>query len=500
MQTDTTAQPDRPDGPPVAGPGAGLAPERTARQRFFDAMGNISPLVIMFLLCVACALLTFVIPGGAFDRRTLDVMGHSRSIVIPGSFHFVPSVPQGFRELWTVFMRGALEGADRSFVIMLSAGAMTAVIATGAIDAGIRALVRRTGRFGIAFIPVIVLALGTCGATFGMYEEAIPFILVITPLMLTMGFDSMSAVFVMYWSIAVGFACGITNPYTVAIGQALAGVPLYSGSGFRIVCFLVFMAITSVVVMRYAARARRDPSRSLSAEEDVENRRRLHASTDAAAAAPMTPRRVLALCFLLAGFLILMVGLLRYQWGFVEIGALYFWMGIVVPVAGGLKVREMIDRNIEGMRSVMIAVIMMSAAQIIYFILHDARILDTVLNYFAGYLWRVPQFVIAYVMFGTSAIMAALLGSASGTAATVMPILAPLADVLHFSRQTVVLAFQMASGAFNFWMPWDGIAFTICAMAGVNFFKYIRAAAKFAVFVYVPTALLLLALAVTIGY
>ncbi len=472
----------------------------TVRERLVAAMGNISPLMIMFLLCVVFSLLTFVIPGGAFDRRTLDVMGQARSIVVPGSFHHVPSVPQGFRELWTVFMRGAVEGADRSFVIMLSAGAMTAVIATGAIDAGIHALVRRTGRFGIAFIPIIVFALGACGATFGMYEEAIPFILVITPLMLTMGFDSMSAVFVMYWSIAVGFACGITNPYTVAIGQALAGVPLYSGTAYRVVCFVVLMTVTSAVVMWYAARVKRDPSRSLSAAEDDGNRARLRASPKASTAAAMTPRRVFALLLLLCGFLILMGGLLWYQWGFMEIGGLFFWMGIVVPVAGGLRVGEMIDRNIEGMRSVMIAVIMMSAAQILYFILHDALILDTILNFFAGYLTRVPQFVIAYVMFGTSAVMAALLGSASGTAATVMPILAPLADVLHFPKQIVVLAFQLASGAFNFWMPWDGIAFTICSMAGVNFFKYIRAAAAFAILVYVPTALLLLALAVKLGY
>jgi uncharacterized ion transporter superfamily protein YfcC len=470
------------------------------RQRVVAAMARVSPLVIVFFLCVLCSLLTFIIPGGLFERRTMDVMGQMRSIVVPGSFHYVASVPQGFRELWTVFMRGAVAGADRSFVIMLSAGAMTAVIATGAIDAGIHLLVRRTGRYGIAFVPFIVFALGACAATFGMYEEAIPFILVITPLMLTMEFDSMSAVFIMYWSIAVGFACGITNPYTVAIGQALAGVPLYSGTGFRVLCFMVFMSITSVVVMRYASRVRKDPSRSLSAAEDVENRRRLRASPDASTAAPMTPRRVLALLLLAGGFTILMAGLLWRGWGFVEIGALFFWIGIVVPVAGGLSVTEMIDRNIEGMRSVMIAVIMMSAAQVVYFILHDAQILDTILNYFAGYLTRVPGFVVAYVMFGTSAIMAALLGSASGTAATVMPVLAPLADVLHFSKQIVVLAFQMASGAFNFWMPWDGIAFTICSMAGVNFFKYIKASAKFAVLVYVPVALLLLALAVEIGY
>ena len=472
----------------------------TLRQRIVTAMGNINPLVVLFFLCVFFSLLTYVIPGGAFDRRTLEIMGVPRSIVVPGSFHPVPSVPQGFLELWTVFMRGAIEGADRSFVILLSAGAMTAVIATGAIDAAIHAIVRRTGRFGLAFIPVIVFALGLCGATFGMYEEAIPFILVITPLMLTMGFDSMSAVFVMYWSIAVGFACGITNPYTVAIGQALAGVPLYSGTGFRVVCFLVMMTVTSIVIMRYASRVKRDPASSLSAEEDVANRVRLRASPEASTAAPLTPRRVLGLVCLLAGFVTLMIGLLRYQWGFTEIGALFFWIGIVVPVAGGLSVREMIEKNIEGMRSVMIAVIMMSAASILYFILNDARVLDTILNFCAGYLTRVPQLVVATMMFGTSALMAALLGSASGTAATVMPILAPLADVLHFSKQIVVLAFQMATGAFNFWMPWDGIAFTICSMAGVNFFKYIKASAKFAVLVYVPVALLLLALAVQLGY
>jgi uncharacterized ion transporter superfamily protein YfcC len=103
-------------------------------------------------------------------------------------------------------------------------------------------------------------------------------------------------------------------------------------------------------------------------------------------------------------------------------------------------------------------------------------------------------------MFGISAATAALLGSASGTAATVMPILAPLADVLHFSKQIVVLAFQLASGAFNFWMPWDGIAFTICSMGGVGFFKYVRHTAKFAVLVYVPTALLMLSIAVLVDY
>jgi uncharacterized ion transporter superfamily protein YfcC len=470
------------------------------RQRFNDFMSNLNPLVIVFLMCVGFSLLTYLIPGGEFERRMVTVMGVQREIVVPGSYHLAPSVPQGFVQLWTVFMRGAVEGAERSFVIMISAGAITAIIATGAINAGIHRLIVKTGRFGILFIPIMVFAIGACSATFGMYEEAIPFILVIAPMMLAMGFDSMIAVFIMFWGIAVGFACGITNPYNVAIGQAIANVPLYSGAWFRVLSFVVFMTATSLVIMRYARRIQKHPELSLSLAEDVENRRRFEGLPVSAEDHALTPRRILALGLTGVGFVLLMWGLLARGWGFREIGSLYLWLGIIVPVAGGLKVSNMIDKNIEGMRSVVVAVIMMSAAQILYFILHDARILDTILNFLAGYLGRMPAFGIAYVMFGISALMAALLGSASGTAATVMPILAPLADVLHFPKQTVVLAFQFATGAFNFWMPWDGIGFTICAMAGVKFFKYVRYTAKFAVFVYIPLALVMLLLAVLLRY
>jgi uncharacterized ion transporter superfamily protein YfcC len=471
-----------------------------SRRRLVDFVSRINPLAIVFLMCVAFSLLTFVIPGGEFERKTVTVMGHERLVVVPGSFHPVPARPQGFPELWTVFMRGAMEGAERSFLILLAAGAMTAIIATGAIHAGIHALIRKSGRLGLGFVPIMVFAIGLCSATFGMYEEGMPFVLVLAPLMLALGYDSMVAVLVLYWSIAVGFACGITNPYNVAIGQAIAGVPLYSGAGFRVITFAVFMTITSLAIVRYAARVRRDPARSLSFAEDVRNRERLKTASPAGADLALTPRRALTLGLVLLAFLTLMYGLMALDWGFREIGSLYFWMGIVIPMAGGLSAGAMIEKNIEGMKSVVIAVVMMSAAQVLYFILSDARILDTILNALAGYLGRVPHTVVAYVMFAISAVVASLLGSASGTAATLMPILAPLADVLHFSKQVVVLAFQLATGAFNFWMPWDGIAFTICSMAGVDFFKYIRHTAKFAVLVYVPTALVLLTVAVVVGY
>ena len=473
---------------------------KTYRQMFVDLVGNVNPMIVVFGMCVLFSILTFIIPGGEFGRKLIEIMGVPREVVVPGSFHPVPSVPQGFFETWTLFMRGALDGAERSFLILLAAGAITAIIATNAISAGLHLLIARTQRLGLFFIPITVFAFGLCGATFGMYEEAVPFILVLAPLMLSLGFDSMVAVLILYWSVPIGFAAGITNPYNVLIGQALSGLPAYSGTWFRVISFVVFMSAVSLAIMHYAYAVKKDPRKSLSYDEDKRKHHEQdkHGKNDADY--KLTGRRAAALAMLAAGFGILLFGLIRHNWGFREIASVYFWMGIVIPLVGGLSATEMIEKNIEGMRGVMIAVVMMSAACAMGFILKDGKILDTILNFFAGYLSGAPHVIIAFIMFGISALSAAVISSATGTAVVVMPILAPLADVLGFSKQIVVLAFQYATGAFNFWMPWDGIAFTVCTMAGVGFFKYIRHTVKFAMFVYFPVALVMLAVAVAINY
>ncbi|MFA6075947.1 MAG: Na+/H+ antiporter NhaC family protein [Negativicutes bacterium] len=474
---------------------------KTYRQKFVDLVSNVNPLMVVFGMCVLFSILTFIIPGGEFERRAVEIMGVERSVVVPGSFHYVPSVPQGIAQTWTLFMRGAIDGAERSFLIMLSAGALTAIIATNSITAGLHLLISKTQKLGLFFIPILVFAFGLCAATFGMYEEGIPFILVITPLMLTLGFDSMVAVFILFWSIPIGFAAGITNPYNVMIGQVLAGVPVYSGSWFRIISFLVFMSVVSIVIMRYAHLARKDPQKnSLSYDEDLCKRRELQKHDVNPEDSKMTARRALALIMLISGFGVIIYGLMAHNWGFTEIASVFFWMGIIIPLVGGLSLVLMIEKMIEGMRSVMIAVVMMSAACAMSFILRDGKIMDTMLNFLAGYLYGVPHVFIAYIMFGISALCAGIISSASGTAVVVMPILGPLAEVLNFSKQTVVLAFQYATGAFNFWMPWDGILFTVCTMAGVGFFKYIRYTARFAVFIYFPVAIIMLTIAVLVNY
>ena len=173
----------------------------------WKCISNLHPLSIVFVIIVLFALLTYVIPGGAYDRYEVTIGalgGETREVLDPESFHNIPSNPQGFLQLWTAFFDGAVEAADISFLIMICSGAFTAIIATGAITQGIHSLVKRFGSKSYAIIPVCVFAFGMAGAAAGLYEETIPFILVLVPLMVSMGFDSMVGLMVVHFAVASG--------------------------------------------------------------------------------------------------------------------------------------------------------------------------------------------------------------------------------------------------------------------------------------------------------
>lgn len=187
-------------------------PDPTQKWKFIS---NLHPLSIVFVIIVLFSILTYVIPGGAYDRYEVTIGalgGETREVLDPESFHNIPSNPQGFLQLWTAFFDGAVEAADISFLIMIYSGAFTAIIATGAITQGIHSLVKRFGSKFYAIIPVCVFAFGLAGAAAGLYEETIPFILVLVPLMVSMGFDSMVGLMVVHFAVASGASTPFLNP------------------------------------------------------------------------------------------------------------------------------------------------------------------------------------------------------------------------------------------------------------------------------------------------
>ncbi|MEG0292168.1 MAG: hypothetical protein RR495_05930 [Anaerovoracaceae bacterium] len=465
-------------------------------------LSNIHPLMIVFGIIVLVSLATYIIPGGQYERYEVAIEalgGDTRELIVPGSFHFAESVPQGFSKIWTSFMVGAMDAADISFTIFLCAGAFTAIIATGAVTNGINTLAKRFGTKAYVLIPICIFVFGLGGATYGMYEDSIPFVLVLVPLALAMGFDSMTGLMTVHFAVAVGASSAFMNPFTVGVGQALAEVPMMSGIGVRIGLWIVMMAATSAYVLRYAFKVKKNPLLSSCYETDLQKRKDL-AGFNTDDLKGLSFRDGMVLITLAASMGLMVYGVIEWGWWFNEIGSIFIFMGVIIPLIGGMKIGEVINQNIEGMTTVISAVLLISASRVITAILTDSNTMDTILFYMSNTLVAMPKIFSVVVMFLVSSIAMLFIQSSSGLAATLMPIMAPLGDLLGISRQTVVSAYALGSGAFGWIVPWEGVNFAMCSLAGVAFFKYLKEAAKFVFTVYIPISIIGLVLMTLLNY
>lgn len=152
--------------------------------------------------------------------------------------------------------------------MLVIGGSFGVVMATGTIDNGILKLIDRTRGNEAIFIPVLFCLFSLGGAVFGMGEEAIAFAIIICPLMIRLGYDGITTVMVTYAATQIGFASSWMNPFSVAIAQGIAGVPVLSGAGVRGVMWAGFTLMGLAFTMRYAAKIQNQPKLSYSYHSD----------------------------------------------------------------------------------------------------------------------------------------------------------------------------------------------------------------------------------------
>mgnify|MGYP000847043204 CR=1 FL=1 len=171
-------------------------------------------LVIIFSIIILMAIATYIVPGGAYERVVKEVNGQSRTVVLNGSFTFVENESQGLFQVMQAPVQGLEQSAEIIAFLFIVGGAFSLITRTKAIDSAIAKVVSIFKGNEIVIIPIIFTLFSLGGATFGMTEEAIPFIAILVPLMLALGFDSILAVGISYLGCIVGFATAMLNPFT----------------------------------------------------------------------------------------------------------------------------------------------------------------------------------------------------------------------------------------------------------------------------------------------
>jgi uncharacterized ion transporter superfamily protein YfcC len=495
-------------------------------------------LVIVFSIIIVSAILTWVIPGGKFDRKMVNVNGVERSVIVNGSFHYVEKQPQTW-QIFSAFYKGFINMSHIIVFILMVGGAFWIMNDTKAIDVGIFSFLgftRRMEKYKVIrllgvnniIITFVMILFSTFGAVFGMAEETIAFAVIFVPLAISMGYDSIIGICLCYFAAHVGFAASILNPFTVGLAQGLASVPLFTGIEYRTFCWVVITLAGIAMVLFYASRIRRHPERSPMYGADEYWRKKGNSEIDevkyttplsawivaaftaliltifavkhpnttfsageSSASFPALP--VLAGLFIFTSIITLrksihffvlnvlgftmvylVVGVLGYQWYIMEIAALFLAMGIVSGLAASRKPGEITRLFVEGVKDIVSASLVVGFAGGIIAILTDGQIIDTVLNSLSGALHGASQLSAISIMYVFQSLLNLVITSGSAKAALTIPIMAEFSDIVGLSRQATIMAFQFGAGFTDMIAPTSGVLIGVLGMAKIPYVKWLR--------------------------
>ena len=429
-------------------------------------------LILIYIMVVLTAAATWIIPGGQYKRVEKD----GRTIPVAGSYERAESRPQGLGALFVSPAKGFVDAAAIIIIVFICGGAFSVIQRTGAMTTVIHNLSVNFGQsktLRVLFIPVTMIIFSLGGAIWGMCEETMPFILIFVPLSLSLGYDTIVGVALPFLGAASGFAGAFFNPFTVGIAQGIAGLPLYSGLGYRLIVWAAGTSIVIAIVMRYAARILKNPRLSLTYEEDLEKRQKLQVGGPVIEKLPLTAahKRVMGVFF--AGFAFMVFGILKYHWFIFEIGGVFLAMGIFAGVLGRLSGDELGKSFVEGAKDMVNAALIIGTARAILIVAQDGRILDTILSAMAGAISRFHPLLSSELMFVSQCVINFFVHSGTAQAALTIPIMAPLGDLVGITRQTAVFAFQLAE-YINPVLPTSGVTMGVLGLAGLKWEKWAK--------------------------
>ena len=430
------------------------------------------PLVLLLACVLAAALLTHVLTPGQYDRRDDPVT--RRRVVVAGTWHGVEAAPVGPFAAFVAVPRGIIAAGEVVVLVLLVGGAWTVVDRAGTLGRMVGWLVARFGRRSHLAIVVLCLAFAAAGALENMQEEIIPLVPVLLVLARGLGFDAVAVAAMSAGAAMVGSAFSPLNPFQAGIALTLAQLPLLSGGLLRTAMLAAALALWTWWTIRYAERNRVKAGGTGEAPEAVGTGVGARAEDVEAGPGTSDRRHGVILVLVAAPFAAYVAGVMRWDWGLNELAAAFLIAGLAVGLVAGLGAKGTVDAYLEGIRSVVGAAIIVGVARAISLVLEDGRVIDTILQGLAAPLAHAPRPLAALLMIPVHAVVHVPVPSVSGQAVLTMPVMVPLSDLLGFSRQATVLAYQTGAGLTELWTPTNGALMAVLLAAGAPFGKWLR--------------------------
>ena len=427
---------------------------------------------IIFAMILLSALLTWFVPGGEYLKGEEGTL----------SYRDVESVPQLFG-VFTALYHGFVKQSGIIIFILIVGGSFWLLNSTGAISVGIGRFIRSVGRYHKVVLVAITLLFSLAGAIFGMSEETIPFVGIVVPLVVSMGYDAFLGMLIVYVAANVGFSSAFLNPFTVGIAQEMAELPLFSGMEYRLFCWAILTLLLILFVLFYAKSVYKAPQAAAEQQTFAAPQPTATSQPIAAPQAPAEPQpcpqrmsaaQKIILLILFATIVLLVVGVTLWGWYMAEISGLFLAMGIVSGIVAGYDSGRISSEMIAGAKDILSSALVVGLASGIIVILQEGRIIDSILNSLQAALNNAGGEWSLSAMYGIQALINTIIPSATAKAAITIPIMAPFSDMVGVSRQAMVLAFQFGDGFTNMITPTSGVLIASLSMARITYSEWVR--------------------------
>ena len=455
---------------------------------------SLNPLVLIFIIILSAAILTYIVPSGRFER--IPVEGEAYEIVVLDTFSFIDQKPIGPFQFFVMFSKSLQSVSDIFFFMLIIGASFQLLNYTNALNSGMYAVIQRLKGHELLIIPGSVLFFSFLSATAACCEEYLALVPLMYLLSISLGFDSLLAVSLLFVSSAVGYAGGMMNAFTVGIAQKIAGIQMFSGMHLRWVLWIVLNISTSLFLLYHGNKVRKEPHKSLVFEEDRGYKNQVKSETKYA---PLKPRDVITLILFLGAFVIIGVTVITCGFYIDEMSAIFIIVFLLIGVTNRIPPSELANQFVEGAKNMLWAAITIGLCKVASDILENAGIIDTIIWFVGNILRRLPAVISACGMFVFQDLFNVVIHSGPGQATITMPFMAPLSDIIGVNRQIAVLAFQMGDAFTNAVAPTGGELMAALLMCHIPYKKWLKFIIPLWI-VWIIIACCFMSIAVLIGY
>lgn len=411
------------------------------------------PIIILLGFILIAGIATYLIPSGSFDRVLDEETG--REIVVPGSFHAIEDKDATVYEIFLSIPEGIIAGADILVLILLIGGSFYVIEKTGALQVGIEALVYRFRKTQFLLLYLLSIAFAICGALMGMQEEIIAMVPLLVLLAKKLHYDIRSIIALALGSALVGGAFSPVNPFVSLLAQNIAELELGEGLVYRIAFLVLAIFIWATFHIYYG------------------KSKEVQTETHELVPVKISLRNGLILVLTFAGLGIMGWGITQKDWGYNEMSALFFAVGITCGLIGKLGMNGTARNYAAGFGEMIFAGVIVGLARSVYLILQKTSIIDPIIQALFEPLESMPSQAAAIGLFISQTIIHIPVPSTSGHAVLTIPLATPLVDLLGISRQIAVLTYQYPAGLMDLVIPNNGGMMAVIASAGVKYNHWI---------------------------